>query len=147
MAKFVQRDCTEEATALFTRFVESHGFSHEADADAPVELMWHIPTQEGLSLPLTLGLQNSDELNFGVEDFWSYFFPFDDVAEQFEWMLEMWVSGHARVGVIGKRSRVLQIGNGEEWKTVYKANVLPFSWRKPSTFIYNDPNYSNSTMT
>ncbi|MDP2046859.1 MAG: Sua5/YciO/YrdC/YwlC family protein [Deltaproteobacteria bacterium] len=36
-----------------------------------------------MSLPLTLGLQNSDELNFGVADFWSYFFPFDDVAREF----------------------------------------------------------------
>ena len=60
------------------------GLTHQVDTEALVELMWHIPAQKGLSLPLTLGLQNWDELNLGVEDFWSYFFPFENVAEKFE---------------------------------------------------------------
>ena len=145
--KFVRRECTEEATALFTRFVERHGFTHEVDSDAPVEVMWHIPAQNGLSLPLTLGLQNWDELNLGVEDFWSYFFPFDDVAEQFELILDRWVAGDARVGITGKRGRILQLRDGDEWKAVYKASTLPFFTPKPKAFIQNDPTYSNSTMT
>ena len=146
MGKFVQRDRTEEATALFTRFVERHGFAHEVDADAPVEVMWHIPAQKGLSLPLTLGLQNWDELNFGVDDFWSYFFPFDGVAQEFDQILEQWVAGDARVGVTGRRGRILQVRDGDEWTTVYKANTMPFFRSKPREFICNDPNYSNSTM-
>lgn len=145
--KFVHRDCTEEATALFMRFVDRHGFTHEVNTDAPVEVMWNIPAQRGLSLPLTLGLQNLDELNLGVEDFWSYFFPFDDVAEQFELILDQWVAGDARVGITGKRGRILQLRDGDEWKTVYRANTMPFLRPKPRRFIYNDPSYSNSTIT
>jgi hypothetical protein len=147
VGKFVQRDCTEEATALFTRFVERHGLSYQVDADAPVEVMWHIPAQNGLSLSLTLGLQNSDELNLGVEEFWSYFFPFDEVAAEFEQILDAWMAGDARVGVAGKRARILQIKDGDIWRTVYKAGGLPFFTPKPSAFIYNDLTYSNSTMT
>ena len=144
--KFVHRDCTDEATALFTRFVERHGFTHEVDDQAPVEVMWHIPTQKGLSLPLTLGLQNWDELNLGVDDFWSYFFPFDEVAADFDHVLDKWVAGDARVGITGKRGRVLQVRDGEEWRTVYRVNGLPFLRPKPRSFVYNDPDYSNSTM-
>jgi hypothetical protein len=147
LSKCVQRDCTEEATALFTRFVERHGFTYDVDADAPVELMWTLPAQKGLSLPLNLGLQNSDELNFGVEKFWSYFFPFDDVAAEFEEILDNWVAGDARVGITGNRGRILQVRDGDEWKTVYKADTLPFFKPKPKAFIYNDPAYSNSTIT
>jgi len=147
VAKFVHRDCTEEAVALFTRFVERHGLTHEIDSEAPVEVMWHIPAQKGLSRPLTLGLQNRDELNLGVEDFWSYFFPFDDVAQEFELILDKWVTGDARMGITGKRGRILQLRDGDEWKTVYKANGLPFFRPKPRAFIFNDPAYSNSTMT
>jgi hypothetical protein len=145
--KFVHRDCTIEATALFTRFIERHGFTHDVDTNAPVEVMWHIPAQKGLSLPLTLGLQNWDELNLGVEKFWSYFFPFDDVAQRFEQILDKWVAGDARVGITGRRGRILQVRDGGEWETVYKADTLPFFRPRPKEFIFNDPTYSNSTMT
>jgi hypothetical protein len=147
VAKFVHRDYTEEATGLFSRFVERHKLSYQVDHDAPVEVLWRLPVQEGLSLPLTLGLQNWDELNLGVEQFWSYFFPFDDVAEEFEQFLDMWIAGDARVGVTGKRSRILQVRDGTDWKTVYKAGGLQFFTPKPRSFIYNDPAHSNSTMT
>ena len=141
------RDCTDDAVALFSRFVARHSLTYEIQIEAPVEAMWTVPAQRGLSLRLTLGLQNCDELNFGVEKFWSYFFPFDEVAERFEDILEKWVAGDARVGITGRRGRILQIRSGEEWATVYKADTLPFFTPKPKSFIYNDPNYSNSIMT
>lgn len=147
MGKFVQHDCTDEAVALFARFLDRHGFTHNVCPDAPVEVMWDVPAQTGLSLPLTLGLQNSDELNFGVADFWSYFFPFDDVAREFEELLDNWVAGDARVGVTGKRGRILQVRKGDEWETVYKADIMPFFRPRPKSFIFNDPSYSNSTIT
>ena len=153
MSKFIHRDCTEEATALFSSFVERHGFAYEVDTDAPVEVLWHIPAQERLSLPLTLGLQNWDELNFGVEDFWSYFFPFDAVASEFEKILDQWVTGDARVAVVGRRARTLQIRDGEGWKSVYWADQFPLFQklfgiqRRVWATVENDPDYSNSTMT
>lgn len=68
-------DYTTQAKALFGRFAERHGLSYAISPDAPVEVLWTFPEQPKLSMPITLGLQNLDELNFGVSDFWSYFFP------------------------------------------------------------------------
>ena len=141
------QDYTEEAIALFTRFVGRHGFTHEVEIGAPVEVMWNIPAQPGLSLPIILGLQNYDELNFGVADFWSYFFPFNRVYERFERYLDLWVSSDARVAETGPVGRVLQIREGKRWKSVYAANRMLPVWRKPRALVLNDPTYSNSTMT
>jgi hypothetical protein len=114
---------TEEATALFSRFARRHGLDH-LEVDAPVEVIWEFPTQKRLSLPLTLGLQNNDELNFGVPGFWSYFFPFPRIAEEFESCLA-WLLGQARI-VRRRRfaqivsSSILEVRRDGEWKTVYK---------------------------
>ncbi len=145
MGRFVQRDCTEDAITLFLRFVSRHGFTHEVDMEAPVEVMWIVPAQTGLSLPLVLGLQNSDELNLGVEEFWSYFFPFDDVAREFEEILDKWVAGDARILAIGWRGQDLQVREGDGWRTAYSSNR--FFSRKVKAIIQNDSSYSNSTMT
>lgn len=67
-----QRDCSTEAIELFTRFAARHGLTH-MKIDAPVEVFWEFPVQAKLSHRIVLGLQNNDELNFGVGDFWSYF--------------------------------------------------------------------------
>jgi len=113
---------TEEATALFSRFARRHGLDH-LEVDAPVEAMWEFPTQKRLSLPLKLGLQNNDELNFGVPGFWSSFFPFPRVAEEFESCLDAWLKGQARI-VRRRRfariasSSILEVRNGTDWKTV-----------------------------
>jgi hypothetical protein len=133
-------DYTAEAEALFRRFAERHGLAYEAEAGGPIEVCWTFPEQPKLSMPLTLGLQNCDELNFGVSDFWSYFFPFQDVVEEFECAIDAWVTGDARIAVTGFRSRLLQVREGSRWKTVYGANgcVFPFSWR-PFRFVMNEP--------
>ncbi len=116
---------TDEATALFSRFAKRHGL-HHLEIDAPVEVLWEFPIQKGLSLPLTLGLQNNDELNFGVPGFWSSFFPFPRVAEQFESCLDAWLTGGARI-VRQRRfariasSSILEVRKGGDWKTVYRA--------------------------
>lgn len=132
------KDFTEEAEELFRRFADRHGFHYEIERDVPMEVCWIFPAQDGLSLPITLGLQNSDELNFGVSDFWSYFFPLTDVADQFESIINAWVSGDARVAVTGIRSRLLQIRDGDKWKSVYGADgcLFPFKLR-PFRFITN----------
>ena len=115
---------TGEATALFSRSARRHGLDH-LEIDAPVEVLWEFPIQKGLSLPLTLGLQNNDELNFGVPAFWSSFFPFPRVAEEFESCLDAWLTGRARI-VRRRRfariasSSILEVRNGTEWNTVYR---------------------------
>ena len=133
------RDYTMEAEALFLRFAERHGLQYAVEPEAPIEVLWEFPAQMKLSLPLTLGLQNGDELNFGVSGFWSYFFPYPTVAEHFESILDAWVEGRARIGVTGRWSRILQVQKGDTWETVYWANgcIWPFR-RKPRAFITNE---------
>ena len=70
-----------EAEQLFTRFADRHRLSYRIVTDAPIELCWEFPEQRVLSLPITLALQNIDELNFGVTNsgFWFYHFPYPGV--------------------------------------------------------------------
>lgn len=133
-------DCTAEAEALFRRFAERHGLRYEVETGVPMEACWTFPEQPKLSMPLTLGLQNRDELNFGVSDFWSCFFPFEKVADRFEHILDAWIAGNARIAVTGFRGRLLQVREGARWKTVYAANgcLFPFRWT-PLRFVANEP--------
>ena len=131
-------DYTTQAEALFGRFAERHGLAYETITGAPIEVCWAFPEQSKLSLPLTLGLQNGDELNFGVADFWSYFFPFEDVVEEFERAIDAWVVGEARIAVTRFRGRLLQVRKGTQWKTVYCANGCLFPFRlTPFRFVMN----------
>jgi hypothetical protein len=127
----------EKAEALFSRFAERHRLGYEATKDEPIEVLWTFPPQDGLKLPITLGLQNGDELNFGVSDFWSYFFPYEKVADQFERILDAWMVGDARVAITGPWGRVLQVREGRGWKSVYAANRLFPVWRTPKRTIEN----------
>jgi hypothetical protein len=134
------RNFTREAEELFRRFANRHDLTFAVDTDPSIEVLWTFPAQTKLSMSITLGLQNNDELNFGVSDFWSYFFPFDKVVDTFDRILDAWVAGEARIGVIGWRGRVLQLREHDEWTTVYKANIwLPFLRRAPSRFVANGP--------
>lgn len=133
-------DYTAQAEALFERFAERHGLTFRVNTDVPMELCWTFPEQPKLSLPITLGLQNGDELNFGVSDFWSYFFPFDLVAERFEGILDAWVAGDARVAIMHGPGRLLQVRHGEQWKSAYGANGCLFPFRRwPRGFVRNCP--------
>jgi hypothetical protein len=131
-------DYSEEAEALFRRFADRHGLTYQVETTM-MEVCWTFPQQPKLSLPITLGLQNSDELNFGVSDFWSYFFPFERVADKFERILDASVRGDARVAVVGPVARILQVRRGWRWKSVYHANrFLPF-WRPAFRTVRNEP--------
>jgi len=135
-----RRDYTAKAEALFRRFAERHALSYSITPDAPIEVLWTFPEQPKLTMPLTLGLQNGDELNFGVGDFWSYFFPFDAVEEKFERALDAWVCGDARIAIGRGWGRKLQVREGKEWTTTYGANgcLLPLPF-KPVRFLTNRP--------
>lgn len=130
---------TCKAAELFSSLASRHGLNYEIEVESPIDLLWTFPKQAKLSLPLTLGLQNGDELNFGVSDFWSYFFPFGDVTEHFESIVDAWIEGSARVAVVGWGGRILQVRDGEGWETVYRANVWPFQFmQRPRSFIMNE---------
>lgn len=130
-----QCDFTVEATALFARFAAKHGLTYAA-VDAPVEVLWEFPVQAKLSRRIVLGLQNNDELNFGVEDFWSYFFPFTDKKSEFEYLINSWVEGAARIvpkpGLI-VQSLELQVLEPDGWRVAYDVSSL--SLRKPPQVV------------
>lgn len=133
-------DFTNDAEALFERFADRHGLRYVVRTDIAIDVCWELPEQPKLCLPVTLGLQNGDVLNFGLPDFWSGFFPFSSVAERFESIIDAWVEGNARVAVTGKHGRMLQIREGDGWQTVYRANVGFFPLRpKPRAFVSNLP--------
>jgi hypothetical protein len=119
-----RRDYTPEATALFTRFAQRHGLVYQM-TDAPIEVMWEFPAQDRLAIPIILGLQNCDELNFGVSCFWSYFHPFPLVSTEFETIIDAWVEGRARIAHSGMfNARSLQVLTADKWITVYKTKSL-----------------------
>ncbi|WP_319844416.1 hypothetical protein [Terrihabitans rhizophilus] len=60
---------TAGAEALFASFAERHALRFEKSADANMEVLWNFPAPPRLSIPIELGLQDNDVLNFGVEDF------------------------------------------------------------------------------
>ena len=127
------RDFTEEAAALFARFAERYGLQSESDASAPVEVLWRFPQQARLAHPIVLALQNGDELNFGVGEFWSYFFPFDQKVEEFETIINSWVDGNARVTQTSPWAYTLQVKDERGWTDAYSAGqVFPKLRRRPT---------------
>jgi hypothetical protein len=125
------RDWAPQAKTLFERFAARHALTYKINTDEPFDMLWTFPEQHKLSMPLVLGLGNGDELSLGVSDFWSYFFPFEETADEFESILDAWVTGEARVVISGPRSRLLQVRERANWRTVYRANprLLPFKWK------------------
>lgn len=133
------KDYTPEAEALFGRLAERYKLEFVVERGVPMELLWAFPVQPHLSRPITLGLQNLDELNFGVGDLWTYFFPFPDHAERFEQIVGSWIEGNGRVAVTGGKSCNLQLLEGAVWKTVYSQNgCICFFWMSPKRYLMND---------
>ena len=127
------RDCTQDAKALFARFAQRHGLQFDVDASAPVEVLWRFPEQEKLSHAIILGLQNGDELNFGVGEFWSYYFPFDEKWKDFEAAIDAWIAGDARITPASPWTYALQVRQDRGWSTVYSASQLFPSFRHRPT--------------
>jgi hypothetical protein len=138
-----RRDFTIEAEALFHEIVAATGLTYQQDHEWP-ELIWKLPIQHGLSVPMMLGLQNDDELNLGIGDFWSYIFPFPKVQHDFRRLAIGFVEGRCRVsewrrmGVLYKRT--LEEPDGLQWRRAYTEHLfplpLPFGARQ-RTYIVN----------
>jgi hypothetical protein len=125
-------DYTRDAETLFSGFADRHRLAYSVDHKAPVEVLWCFPVQARLSLPIWLGLQNEDELNFGVGSFYTSLFPFPDVAEHFASILDAWIESRARVIRAGPRKLVLEAYEGGEWAPIYSYHtLLPTFGRDP----------------
>lgn len=133
-----RNDYSVEAEQLFLHFAQAYELEHRP-IKAPVEMLWEFPIQSRLHIPITVGLQNGDELNFGIPGFWSYFFPFSSVCTQFESLLHAWIAGTARIVNRGKlkarRLEVLEYGN---WKNIYSA-WPGGTWPYSSSIVRNEP--------
>jgi hypothetical protein len=118
-----------DSISLFTRFSQRHGLTYNIKEEpvldkTGVDVWWEFPVQKQLEWPVTLMLQNLDELNFGVPGFWSYFFPFPSVVGKFETYIDAWVVGKARIVRRPGRweftsSSDLEVLSGQEWTRVY----------------------------
>ncbi|MBN2971182.1 hypothetical protein JW805_04030 [Roseomonas aeriglobus] len=126
----------EAATALFSRLAKQHALSYEVNIDSPFEALWTFPNQRNLLMPVTLG-SRSDELSFGVADFWSDLFPFEEAAPLLERIFEAWMRGDARVVKVPLGGRALQLRDGDKWVTTYRANCLLPVPRNPKQVIAN----------
>lgn len=138
------RDYTVDAEALFRDFAGRHSFTIERINEPNVELLMRLPKQQGLSFELTLGLQNSDELNVGFEGFWSYFFPFEEKRQLVERLLEGIASGECRLAIYrqfgGVAKRVLEQRSDGSWSAIYTAGSrwqLPFV-RTGISYVHNE---------
>jgi hypothetical protein len=138
-----QRSYATEAEELFSRFATRHQLSYHVTEAGEldhfgVDLLWKFPEQDKLTLPITLGLQNNDELNFGAPAFWSYFFPYPTVCSKFEAILDAWVEGRARIARDGiLRGCRLQVLGEDGWTTIYTARGSG-KWETSGEFVQNE---------
>jgi hypothetical protein len=138
-------DYTADAEKLFRDFAARHSFLIEKLDNPNVELLMRIPIQSGISFELILGLQNEDELNIGIGEFWSYFFPFEHVRKQVDAALDGIASGECRIATHRQFGRSVKIElerrSGSTWVLIYSANKLrfPLVWfRTTVSYLYND---------
>lgn len=137
-----RRDYTPEAAELFSAFAKRHDLIYVDDKTQAVELFWSFPIQSKLSRPISIYLQNYDELSFSVGHFWTDEFPFPDVKDKFVQMIDAWVEGRARVT---RKQRflnlfsvsTLEIYNGTEWQVRYQSGGG--SWTSKEVIIQNQP--------
>lgn len=87
------RDYSQDAERLFRDFAARHRLSIAKVEEPNVELLMTVPAQEGLSFEISLCCQNCDELNIGVAEFWSTFFPFEKVKQCVDAALDGLVTG------------------------------------------------------
>lgn len=92
-----------------------------------------VPIQDRLSFKLVLGLQNGDEINIGIDEFWSYFFPFTSVDTHVGSILDGLVTGEIRIATyrqLGRDiSRDLEKLTTGVWTRVYRETCgfkIPF---------------------
>lgn len=114
----------DEVEKLFRSFAAKHGLRIEKEEQSEIELLMTVPRQEGLSFELNLGLQNSDEINIGFNEFWSYIFPYPIVKSRVETVLDGIVTGDARLvtkSQFGRTiSRTLEYLEDGDWIAGYK---------------------------
>lgn len=113
--------------------------------DDPVDMSVILPVQSGLKHRVWLGLQNDDELCFGVGALQGHWFPCTEQSKVDAYCETVvgFLSGSFRVLEHYRGSRCvksqLQRLDGEAWKAVYTHGHLswPFPWKKSYRILSN----------
>ena len=92
------------------------------DVDAPVELSITIPVQPGVQHQVQLGLQNSDELHFGVSHFWLEWFPCSKQSRVSDYV-------EAVSGYLSGTYRILEFHTGARCVKALLQAPVAGSWR------------------
>ena len=86
-----------------------HGLSLHEDKNQYEDEFIVIPVQPGLSFEITLGLTGDDEANIGIEEFWSYIFPFPEKIDYINQILDGLVEANYKVIEYAQFDRVTKI--------------------------------------
>ena len=134
-----------EAEAMFKAIATRQGLRLIAVDNPHVELEMQVPG-EAEALPVTLGLQNGDELNFGVGPFWSSFFPFASVRGVFEKAAEGRFTGQTRLVEHWRGRRLVRIDmqvrlKDGTWQRIYRqyCTILAPFWTTRQVVVSRVP--------
>ena len=101
------------------------------------DIEMRLPAQTGLNYEVCLNLQNTDELQFNVDDFWAEWFPCTapKIAESFHRAVSGFLAGEYRIEIYSRKGRpykrLLQAPNLGSWETVYTPSSLHWPCLKP----------------
>lgn len=113
-----------DAERLFTDFAKRHSLNIIKEDSDEMEVLFIVPIQDRISFELVLGLQNGDEINIGINEFWSYFFPFASVETHVARILNGLATGDIRMATyrqLGRDiSRDLEELTTGVWTRVYR---------------------------
>ena len=112
-----------------------------------VEALLEIPVQQGLAFPVSINLQNCDELHLNVGSFWCEWFPCREreVSDRFVEAVCGLLSGAYRVveywrgGVALKADLQRQVGGGWQCVASWSRLHIPVSWGMTIKTIHNVP--------
>ena len=132
---------TEEAKVIYTAFANKNGLEFFEESNEDGDTFFVFPAQPKLRFELTLGLQNGDEANIGIESFWSYIFPFADNIEFINETLEGLLNGTHCVAEYKQLDRVTKLCLLNEKNEIIYTDIkrikVPFFGEKMSRTITN----------
>ena len=112
-----------------------------------VEVMLEIPAQSGLTFPISINLQNVDELHLNTGSFWCEWFPCQkqEVCDRFAEAVCGLLSGTYRVVEYWRFGSALkahlQKPDGDGWECVKWCSQwhIPASWGMKTKILQNVP--------
>ncbi len=127
-----------EVEALFRDIAAAFDLEIEL-LDDPVELAMRLPVQDGLQFDIYLCMQNTDELWFCVDDFFTYSsFPYPVVQDEFRLNLSDFLSGRSRLRN-ARYSVVLERPDGASWERVSSYSGGGSRGLSQQQILRNDP--------